>query len=207
MPKKSGPSLWIVSLQYFAVQIAVMLKFRPSFSMRNNTISDLGNTVCGIYDGRAVCSPLHILMNISFILLGFTMFFGAIYHYKIFKPTRANWLGFSALGLAGLGTALVGAFPENTVGALHFFGAAMPFFVGNAGMVLLSFSLDIPRPLRIYTFVSGAVALVALALFLSHHYLGLGAGGMERLTAYPQTLWLIIFGTHGYFRKKQPKLS
>ncbi|MDB5182782.1 MAG: hypothetical protein JWO47_566 [Candidatus Saccharibacteria bacterium] len=194
-------------MQYFAVQVIVMLRFMPRYSMRFNTISDLGNTMCGIYDGRSVCSPLHTLMNISFIILGITMFLGAIFHYKIFKPSRLNWLGFTTLGLAGIGTVLVGAFPENTISALHVFGAAMPFLVGNAGMVLLSYSLDIPRPLRVYTFLSGALALTALVLFTTHHYLGLGTGGMERLTAYPQTLWLIVFGTHGYFRKTPPKLT
>jgi hypothetical protein len=32
--------------------------------------------------------------------------------------------------------------------------------------------------------------------FASSHYLGLGEGGMERIVAYPQTLWLIFFGTY-----------
>ena len=41
-----------------------------------------------------------------------------------------------------------------------------------------------------------ALALLALILFATHTYLGLGAGTMERIAAYPETLWLIIFGAY-----------
>ena len=44
--------------------------------------------------------------------------------------------------------------------------------------------------------VVAPLALIALSLFASHMYLGLGAGTMERLAAYPETIWLIIFGTY-----------
>jgi hypothetical protein len=36
--------------------------------------------------------------------------------------------------------------------------------------------------------------LVATVLYGSHVYLGLGAGGMERMVVYPVLLWSIGFG-------------
>lgn len=93
---------------------------------------------------------------------------------------------------------MVGLFPENGVAALHIGGASLSFFVGNVGLLVLSLSLSIPRSLKIYTFISGALALTALGLFLNHNYLGLGEGGMERVVAYPQTVWLIIVGIYAY---------
>lgn len=173
-----------------------MMHYRTGFSVRNNTISDLGNTACSAYNNRAVCSPWHLLMNISFVILGFTMFFGSLYIYKLVAQTSKNEYGMGAMALAGIGTILVGIFPENTVGLLHAAGAAMPFLVGNAGMIVLGFSLPVPRWLRIYTTASGIFALIALSLFLTNHTFGLRTGGMERLTAYPQTIWLIVAGIH-----------
>ncbi len=109
------------------------------------------------------------------------------------------------MGIGGLGTLLVGLFPENTIVALHILGAALPFSIGNLGIVILGLALDIPRSLRAYTLLTGTVALMALVLLISRHYLGLGPGGMERLTAYPQSTWLIVFGIYmsrSHFRNK-----
>jgi hypothetical membrane protein len=97
-------------------------------------------------------------------------------------------IGFSCMGIAGLGTILVGAFPENVDDTVHVIGAAGPFLVGNAGLVVMSYALPLPRTMRLYTLISGAIGLVGLAFLAAGAYLGLGRGGMERVTAYPQTL-------------------
>lgn len=191
-----GPLVWILSIQYYLNQIIVASAWKPDYSLANNTISDLGNTQCGPYANRYVCSPLHGLMNSSFIILGFTMALGSLLIYQEFKESRASLIGFSGLALAGVGTFIVGLFPENTIRILHILGAALPFFVGNLSLIILSFSLDIYKPFKIYTFISGAIPLIALVFFLEHQYLHIGQGGMERVVAYPQTLWLIIFGIY-----------
>jgi hypothetical membrane protein len=191
-----GPIFWMASVQYLVVQLVVAAAWAVPFSLSQNTISDLGNTACGQYGKRFVCSPQHSLMNASFIVLGTTMMVGAALIYQEFKETDYSLVGFSFMGLAGLGSVLVGAFPENTVSALHILGAFLPFLIGNLGLLVLGLFLDIPKSLRYYTLASGAFGLVALGLFLTGHYLGLGIGGMERATAYPQTVWLIIFGVY-----------
>jgi len=191
-----GPAIWMLSIQYFVIQIIAGLAYKTTYSLRFNTISDLGNSVCGTYSGRYVCSPLHSLMDASFILLGVTMASGSLLIYQEFKRDSATLVGFSFLAIAGFGTLLVGLFPENTVSALHVLGASLPFLLGNVALIILSVSLAIPRLLRYYTFISGVLALIALAFFYSQHYLGLGIGGMERLVAYPQTFWLIAFGLY-----------
>ncbi|HSX45988.1 MAG TPA: DUF998 domain-containing protein [Candidatus Saccharimonadia bacterium] len=200
-----GPALWISSLQYFIVQLAVALNFAGGYSLSRNTISDLGNTVCGAYGGRFVCSPDHGLMNLSFVVLGLTMMAGAPLIYQEFREGRTAITGFAFMAIAGFGTVLVGLFPENTVSALHITGAALPFFIGNLGLVILGASLSLPRWLRIYTILTGLWNLLALALLMTNHYLGLGQGGIERLTAYPQTIWLIVFGL--YMGKKRFRAS
>lgn len=201
-----GPAFWQASIQYYIVQIVVAAAWQPPYSWLHNPISDLGNTGCGSYAQRYVCSPLHATMNASFMILGLTMMLGAILIYQEFKTSQGSWVGFSFMGLAGLGTLLVGLFPENTIASLHFLGALLPFVIGNLGLIVLGLALDLPTGLRRYTLASGFISLTAAGLFVSHHYFVLGVGGMERLATYPQTMWLIVFGVYmsrNHYRSRQ----
>jgi len=192
-----GPLFWVLSIQYYLIQLIVAAAWtRAHYSWLHNTISDLGNTVCGPYGTWLVCSPLHMLMNASFIVLGSTMILGSLLVYHEFQRSTGSAIGFSFMAMAGLGTALVGLFPENTVSALHVLGAALPFILGNFSLLVLGKSLTLPRALRVYTVLSGGIALIALGFFVTHTYLGIGQGGIERITAYPQTIWLIVFGAY-----------
>jgi hypothetical membrane protein len=192
-----GPLVWALSVQYFVVQFIAARAWHTPFSLSRNVISDLGNTACGQYAQRYVCSPQHGLMNASFILLGLTMALGSLLIYQEFVRSRASLVGFSLMAVSGAGTLLVGLFPENTIKLLHALGASLTFGLGNLSMVVLALALQRVRPsFRVYTFISGVVALTAFVLFASHHYLGLGQGGMERLVSYPQTLWLTLFGLY-----------
>lgn len=173
-----------------------MHKWGNSFSLSQNTISDLGNTVCGAYDSRMVCSPLHDMMNVSFIILGLTMLGGSLLLYQQCQKSSASFIGFSMMSISAVGTIMVGLFPENGNAAGHALGAGLPFVLGNLGLVVLGLYLDMPRLLRFFTIIPGLIALLALALFSNYMHLGLGIGGIERLIAYPQTLWLIVFGSH-----------
>lgn len=191
-----GPAFWIASIQFFITMLAVAIAWPTHYSVLNNTISDLGNTACGIYGGRYVCSPLHAWMNASFIVLGATMVAGSVLIYREFKKGRASATGFSFMGIGGIGTILVGVFAENTISSLHVLGASLPFLIGNLSMIILGLNLSLPKSLRVYTILSGVVSLAASLLFVTNNYLGLGIGGMERLAANLQTVWLIIFGLY-----------
>lgn len=192
-----GPSFWIVSIQYFITMFIVGLAWvNPVYSYSQNAISDLGNTACGEYADRFVCSPLHNWMNASFIVLGITMIAGSGLIFQEFKRSKANRIGFTFMALAGLGTIFVGLFPENTIKQLHYLGALLPFLLGNVALLIFAFSLDLPRKFQIYTFVSGFVAIIALPLFLTKHYLGLGEGGLERVISHPQTIWITLLGIY-----------
>jgi hypothetical membrane protein len=168
---------------------------RP-YSISRNTISDLGNTACGAYGGRLVCSPLHGVMNASFITLGITMSVGSVLILREFGRSRGAAAGLAAMAISGLGVMMIGAFPENSVPAAHGTGAGVTFVVGNAGIIIAGRFLIRPAPLRLYSYLSGFIALIALGCFVSGQYLGLGEGGMERVVAYPQTAWLIVIGLY-----------
>ena len=202
-----GAYLYVSSIQYFVAQFVVALRWSPAYSFGRNTISDLGNSACGRFNGRYVCSPLHTLMNISFIVLGLTMIVGSEVLRRSTPPTKARRFGFRCLAVAGLGVVMVGIFPENTVSALHGLGAALPFSVGNLGVIVLGLSLELPRALRLLTLILGALAVVAMVFYASSHYLGLGEGGIERLVAYPQTVWMIVLGAYLLTKGRQRSLT
>ena len=192
-----GPSIWILSIEYFMAQLIVGGAWKIPYSWRFNTISDLGNTVCGLQTHRFVCSPLHDLMNSAFIMLGLIMSLGSLLIYQEFRQNRATIIGFTLMGIGGIGTIMVGLFPENTISILHLIGAALPFTLGNLSLIILSFALNrVPHIIKVYAFVSGAVSLIALGALLSHHYGLLGPGGVERLVSYPQVTWLFLFGIY-----------
>jgi hypothetical membrane protein len=195
-----GALVWILAIQFFVTQVVVQLAWVTPFSLTQNFISDLGNTTCGSYPpGSAtyVCSPWHAWMNVSFILLGLIVLVGAALVRTAFPPGRFRAAGLMLLALAGTGMIAVGLFPEDVNIAYHRLGAAAHFILGNLSMAALGIALRRARrrPLfAVYSITSGVVGLLATALFVSDHYLGMGIGGMERLAAYPLPLWLIVAG-------------
>ncbi len=188
-----GPFMWISAVQYFLVQVIAASAWPSTYSWRLNAISDLGAIGCGRFDGRDVCSPLSGLMNASLVLLGLAMTIGSV---LLHQELRSSRTGFSLMGIAGIGAILVGFFPEDTVYWAHLLGADLAFLVGNIALVVFGFGLRLPSWLTWYSIASGVVALIALALFLTYNRLFLGLGGMERVVAYPQTIWLVVFGVH-----------
>lgn len=191
-----GAIFYVSTLQYFLVQLLVSLRWSPPYSLSRNTISDLGNTSCGRFNDRFVCSPLHSLMNVSFVLLGLAMIGGSLLVCRYRPTTKFQTVGFISVAIGGVGAVMVGFFPENTIPALHGIGASLPFLLGNIGLLIVGLSLGGPAPLRVYTVLSGLVALIFLIFYATSHFLGLGEGGIERVVAYPQTAWLIVFGTY-----------
>lgn len=191
-----GPVLYVAGTQYFAVQLLVALRWPRSYDISRDTISDLGNTACGTWNGRYVCSPLHDLMNSSFIVLGITMLLGSVLIFRRYGKGRLAAAGFTAMGISGLGAMLVGIFPENSVPGLHGLGSVLPFTLGNAALIAMAISLAMPQLLRLCVSLSGVAALLALTAYASSHDLGLGEGGIERVVAYPQTICLAVIGCY-----------
>jgi len=196
-----GPLVFISSALYFIVQMVVAWVFRPSYSVVHNTISDLGNTKCGLYHKAMVCSPRHLLMDITFVLLGLVMIGGSVLIYQEFTE-RSRFernvarTGFSLMAVGGVGAVLVGAFPENWIGYMHVLGASLAIGGGNACILVLGLALTLPDWLRRNMLLYGSVAGAAAISFALDRYFGLGEGTMERVAAYPETIWLITFGLY-----------
>ncbi|MCJ7649656.1 MAG: hypothetical protein MUP85_13660, partial [Candidatus Lokiarchaeota archaeon] len=66
------------------------------------------------------------------------------------------------------------------------------FFFG--GLSTIATYKLVKAPFAYLSVLMGMIGLIALALFISNIFLGLGPGGMERMIAYPLLLWIIGFG-------------
>jgi hypothetical membrane protein len=156
----------------------------PGYSTSQNYISDLG------------VGPSAFIFNFSVFLLGVLILFGAYFIHRAFKV-----MFFSVLVvLAGVGAVGVGIFTEDA-GVVHTVFSLIVFLFG--GLSAVASSKFQKPPFSYFSVVLGVVSLLALVLFASGNYFGLGRGGMERLIAYPTLLWSVAFG--GYLMGESDK--
>lgn len=189
-------AVWIGAVQFFIAQIAVQWSWTTEYNVSANFISDLGNTVCGPYNGHYVCSPWHDLMNFSFSLQGVIILVGAL----LARPLTRSWhtgpVVFPLFVLTALGMIGVGIFPENVYSDAHVIAAGIQFVTGNTALIIIGLSgkYNVTRVWYTLSTVLGVVGLMFTALFASGYGLGLGVGGMERVAAYTFPVWLIGAG-------------
>ncbi len=199
-------------LQYFVAESAVIGAWAGSqpYDRRTGFISDLGAVHCGIYAGRDVCSPLHWLMNASFVVQGLGMLLGALLlasgllcvaaraRAQVLPGRRKPWLAAIWVriltGTAGAGTIIVGLVPEDSGSALHFVGAVVYFLAGGAALVLLGILWRRQTPLAWFILACGVVSLAAL---VTGGLTGMDVpepGTLERLMGYPVTVGVAAAG-------------
>lgn len=167
--------LFLVGSVQFLLAMLVGEGMRPDYSISTNTISDLG------------VQSTALLFNTSIVILGLLILAAAYLYHGTHKRL---WITVPFL-LAGIGPIGVGLFPETT-GTPHLVFAFISFFFG--GLLALLIAFQTRPPFRYLSLVLGVVGLVALVLYATHTYLGIGDGGMERMIAYPVLFWGIAFG-------------
>ena len=201
-------------LQYFVAEAAVIGAWagQQPYSRRTGYISDLGAVGCGVFDGRDVCSPAHVLMNASFVVQGIGMMVGALLlgtallctaarpgvRFTQAPASRVTWTAAIAAraltAAAGAGTVLVGLVPEDAGSAWHVVGAILYFAAGGLALVLLGWLWLRQTALSWPILVCGVVSLGAL---IAGGLTGMGVpepGTLERLMGYPITIGTAAVG-------------
>ncbi|HEY0795701.1 MAG TPA: DUF998 domain-containing protein [Acidisarcina sp.] len=203
---RAGAVLWLLCFQFFLAEQVARLGWKQAYSMRHDYISDLGAVHCVLPPGAGVCSPLHAVMNASFILQGCLIIFGALLVRPQFRRGALMTSAFVILAVSGLGVLAVGLFPEDVSPGVHSLMAAIHLLCGNYGLLSLSKGLESPavgeqglQP-RL-TLIAGSIGLVATLLLIRGQDFGLGIGLIERLAAYPLTLWLGSMGAFLLMRR------
>ena len=184
-PLKTAGLLLFMGGTQFILALTVAEALFPGYSISGNHISDLGadcNQTC------AIIQPSATIFDVSVFLLGLA---GVAAGYLILS-SRYRAVGILTM-LGSLGAMGVGVFPETT-GGLHVLVSFVAFFF--TGLAALSSYRVVRPPVYYLSAVLGAVSLVALVLYASGVYLGLGPGGMERMVAYPAVIWVIGVGAN-----------
>jgi hypothetical membrane protein len=193
-----GAACWTLSVAIFVVEAIAQAAFTRPYGLATNFISDLGNTACGPFsDGgyqANVCSPLHVLMNGTFIAVGALHVLGAVCTRRAWPRGPLSDLGLALLAIAGVGLILVGLAPENLNLSLHSLGALFGLSCLNAAMILLgSALLRVARPLAIAALVAGVVGALGSLVFVES-LAGVPVGTAERIADYPATAMVVVFG-------------
>ena len=182
--QRIGATLILFGTAQFLILLNIAESLYSGYSTSQNAISDLGATchssVC------TIVQPSSTIFDSSVFLLGLLLVLGSYFLYR----ERYSRLFCIFLGLAGIGAMGVGLFPETT-GSLHTLVSLITFLFGGLAAIY-SFRF-LPSILRHFSVVMGVITLVALVLYGSGVYLGLGLGGMERMIAYPVLFWGLAF--------------
>ncbi|WP_224093733.1 hypothetical protein [Arthrobacter sp. StoSoilB13] len=212
-------------VQYFVAEAAVIEAWAgpEPYSRATGFISDLGAVSCGVYEDRAVCSPLHGLMNASFVVQGLALILGAVFltagllcvaarpgvHAQRFHTATADkeprtrvlakpWIMAVAIriltGVSGAGTVIVGLVPEDVGSPWHFAGALMFFIGGGFALLLLGILWFRQTPMSWFIAACGSLCIGALIV---GGITGMDVpqpGALERLMGYPVTIGLAAAG-------------
>ena len=201
-----GARVWLVgALQFVAAMVVTQLAWTTPYSLSANYISDLGNTACGTFASRYVCSPWHLVFDVSVVVLGVLTLLGVLLLPTAFPTRRSRSIGLGLFVIAGIGSVGVGLSPENVNLTVHSLSALLAFAGSALAMIVLGFAMLRDTRwagYRAYSVLSGLVSLVALGLFAAgaNRWGGLwstwGIGGMERTIVAPVLLWTIVVAVH-----------
>jgi hypothetical membrane protein len=193
----TGGFLWLTSAQFFVVQALVQQGWRGSepYSLAHSWISDLGATTCGSYSGGGgiiVCSPRHALLNGGLVVLGGQVLVGAV----LLPVTRFSRPALGLLAASGLALPFIAGFPEDTGKPWHAISATIHLATAGLGMVAAGLALRASgRPTSAaVTLALGAASVVGTAVTGAGGSLGVGRGAVERLAAWPFTVWTTLAG-------------
>ena len=203
-----GGVCWIVSLEFLVGQAIAQAAWTTPYSLTDDVISDLGNTACGewppveisgtpvtgVGTHYYVCSPLHTVMNISFIATGILLLLGLYLTRSIWPRRRLTAWGLVFLTLAGVGKIVVGLDPENVRLVFHSLGG-LGIPCADIGMLLLGLAVwSTRRGVGLFSVSLGSLGLLAyvaaIALSTSPH----GVGAAERVADYPVIIWMVGLG-------------
>jgi hypothetical membrane protein len=192
-----GPAIYLA-----AEAITAAAWKSPSYSYADNWISDLGSATSGVFQGRELNSPLHVVMNSGFIVQGLLFGIATV----LLSRTISGRSRFTAVTgvVTMIGYILVGTFhgalqaQQNGTLPLHFTGATLAIFGGNVLALVLGIhwrKTPETRLIGLVSIVVGAFGLVSvIALFLTFDA-GLPSGAIERGSVYTIVVWQLAVAT------------
>ncbi len=174
--RTTGKALLAGAALFFAA-LAFLEAIEPGYDRFAQVISDLG-----LGPNAWAFNGLSMVAGAGLVAMAWLLF-----------KARGDAVFSALLAAAGIGLVGIGTFTKN-VWPIHQVAAFATFVAGPLAAV---WSAKGGKGKWKLAFAGlGLLSLVALALFASGNYLGLGRGGMERLIVYPLIVWAALFGRH-----------
>jgi hypothetical membrane protein len=193
--------LLLGSVVYLAAEaIAAAAWKSPSYSYAENWISDLGSATSGVFQGRELNSPLHVVMNTGFIVQGLLVGLAIVLLSRTIVGRTGRFTAVMGVVIA-VGYVLVGTFhgslqaEQDGTLALHFTGAALAIFGGNVLALVLGLHWRRSagtRTLGLLSAVVGALGLLAAVVLMATFTVDVPSGLIERCSVYSIVLWEIL---------------
>lgn len=203
---------WILAgLVYLLAETLAASAF-PHYSYAINYISDLGVPDVEMLGDRAIDSPLHVVMNIAFLVHGLLFATAAIYMERGSRlPLRLPIITLAiahALGMVLIAVVNGGAHNNSLgLGGIHLLGAFLAFFGGHLTAICLGISLLMRRRnhlvgsgslIGVLSIVIGLVGILGIVMLqVDVRALPgtvLADGIWERIGMYAIVVWEVIVG-------------
>jgi hypothetical membrane protein len=174
--------LAVSALQFFLCEFLVAGSWRGAYSYTQNFISDLGVPYCGPH-GNTPCSTSSVLLTVSFIVVGGSLLVAALW---IRAAASTPPVASVFMGIAGIGAVIVGVVHSNANWPLHSLGASLLLIFGSCAALTVGLSGSLLRGnlVSLLTAPLGFLGLVGYFCYVNNWHLGLGPGGIERVSAY-----------------------
>ncbi|MGA9870580.1 MAG: DUF998 domain-containing protein [Rhodococcus sp. (in: high G+C Gram-positive bacteria)] len=158
------------------------------YSFARDSISSLGVTSCD----AASCSPMHDVMNTTFVVLGALTLVGAVFLHRHIRSGRSKKVILSLAVVIAVSTAATGLFPANDGTIIHWVAVLPGFLARHVVLALIAWHLWNERRLvALWSALCAVVGVVGAVLMLAQTlHFGLG----ERLALYPMPAWMAVTG-------------
>jgi hypothetical protein len=193
----AGLTCWLVQPFYLVVELLVAAAASASYSLRDGTISALGQASCAPgHDASAVgvCSSGHTALNTAFVVFGLLRAIGALLLREQIDPTWWRTATISLWVASGICSAAVGLAPVDQHPSAHAWAAAPVFVLQPAAVLATAIALrrsaDARSDVGTAGLVVGAASLVGALAFGLRLGQPTWVGALERLALWPAYVWL-----------------
>jgi hypothetical membrane protein len=188
----------------FLGQLVAQMGTTAPYSASHQAISELGITRCGTFqqpqtgDRVFVCSPLHLVMNGTFVLYGALIMLAAMLAIRPQWPgRRMRLVGLGLIFFGGIEAIVSGFSPLDVAPFLHTLSGGLAIGALDLGLVLLGFAAVRTRKVMGgFALLCGMAGLLGMVLSSTAPYPGLGYGGWERVAGFAFAVWGIAMGAY-----------
>jgi len=209
-----GLACLLLLIIFFVGQFITQVAVTAPYSMKDQSISALGITTCENFQEPQtkqqfyVCSPLHLVMDGTFVACGVLIMFATMWAIRPLWPgKKLRIMGIILIFFGGIEEVVAGFSPLNLNPFLHSLSGGLAIAALNVGLILLGLAaIKKQPPVGWYTFGWGIVGVVGLILSGMSPYSWLGYGGWERVAGCAFPLWGIGMATYWLRQRKDLKL-